>query len=99
MGGEPCEENDMLHATTDLSRLVPGDLAAVLRSDGTWRYAQLYRKRMTTMNFIVDEEHHTKQVAFSDIKVLSALKAASKQQTKVTDTQAAEVKADTQAAE
>jgi len=39
--GGICSEGDLNGASSDLKGLEVGDIAAVLRSDGTWRYAKL----------------------------------------------------------
>lgn len=42
--GEVCSDEDLAQATSDLSGLGEGDVAAVLRSDGKWRYAKLMQR-------------------------------------------------------
>lgn len=42
--GKVVSDEDMAQASTDLSNLDRGDIAAIKRSDGTWRYAKLIQE-------------------------------------------------------
>merc|ERR1712232_682594 len=81
--GQKCSGRDLKRATSDLSGMAPGEVAAIKRSDGSWCYAMLLQRTQndnkTSLKFVVDKELSTKEfpVAWWDqVKALGPGKAA-----------------------
>lgn len=67
--GAEASQGDLEQASAeDLTSLSPGDLAAILRSDETWRYARLLERR-AFLDFQVDEEGSTKELPITTEEV------------------------------
>eukprot|EP00747_Dinoflagellata_sp_TGD_P209664 gnl/TRDRNA2_/TRDRNA2_83042_c0_seq1.p1 gnl/TRDRNA2_/TRDRNA2_83042_c0~~gnl/TRDRNA2_/TRDRNA2_83042_c0_seq1.p1 ORF type:complete len:222 (+),score=28.40 gnl/TRDRNA2_/TRDRNA2_83042_c0_seq1:46-666(+) len=78
--GKKIGEEDMNSVPGDVSTLEVGDVAAIKRSDGSWRYAKVSKKMEGELDFDVDGAGSIKQFpqdTWGDIKVLGGPPGAS----------------------